>query len=245
MYPWDRLDKQMRERSFLTGKNPVLVAINSLPLGQGAGALQQYCSLVHMIIVYLGLGLERIPVREVREELARNIAEEQGSRTNGIPHRELLAKLFLQEFQISTFAPWSEGTLDFHVALLTELKSKASSPEYVAGMIYALEATARLELEMVSDIINAYAGYKVVDIVKALGDPSRLAKLLPGEITSLEDFIVLHITQFEFGHESGLRNTLEPFICTNIPAFTAGFEFVLDQMDKWWATLAREVYHNS
>ena len=231
MDKWGIWKEQMMWRKFLTADNPVLKAMMTLPPGQGISALQQYCSLVHMIVVYLGFGVEQIPVRTVADELRRNIAEEQGSRTNGIPHREILGRLFREEFKAETFAPWSLTTRRFHMALFSKFQHE-QNPRFIAGMIYALEATACAELQVVAEIINCFAGYTAIDL-KSSAEP-----------TTLSGFFAMHINDFEVGHESKLREALEDYISEDWRMFTEGFSFVLDHMESWWDGLASEVYQN-
>jgi hypothetical protein len=101
-------------------------------------------------------------------------------------------------------------------------------------MIYALEATAKPELIVVAHIINFAAQPQVIDIVK-LTDEST------ANDSTLEGFIAMHTKDFEVGHESGLRETLEDFIATDTVEFCKGFDLVLCVMQIWWDNLAQEV----
>ncbi|OGE77827.1 MAG: hypothetical protein A2751_02145 [Candidatus Doudnabacteria bacterium RIFCSPHIGHO2_01_FULL_46_14] len=236
MDKWTRLDDRMLERRFLTEKNPALVNIERQSLSaaeeQGTWIVRQYCSLVRMIIEYLGLGMSLIPIHRVQTELARNIGEEQGSRTGGVPHRELLAKILRDELNMECFSPWSQATLRFHLALLGQFQTQAKNPVHIAGMIYALEASACPELLVVARIINSFAGYQVVNL-DTVQDFNRSR-----EIKTLEDFIAVHVIDFELGHKLGLCQTLDRFASTDWEAFELGFEFVLDTMAEWWEALS-------
>src|SRR3989344_6222500 len=236
MDKWTRLDDRMLERRFLTEKNPALVNIERQSLSaaeeQGTWIVRQYCSLVRMIIEYLGLGMSLIQIHRVQTELARNIGEEQGSRTGGVPHRELLAKILRDELNMECFSPWSQATLRFHLALLGQFQTQAKNPVHIAGMIYALEASACPELLVVARIINSFAGYQVVNL-DTVQDFNRSR-----EIKTLEDFIAVHVIDFELGHKLGLCQTLDRFASTDWEAFELGFEFVLDTMAEWWEALS-------
>jgi len=236
MDKWTVLDDKMMTRRFLTSHNPVLVSLEvqnlSTATRRGVWTIQQYCSLVRMIIEYLGRASRMIPVPAVQDELARNIAEEQGSRTNGVPHRELLARLFRDELDVEAFAPWSDSTLVFHLAILKEFNLQ-KNPEFIAGMIYALEASASPELLVVSRIINSFAGYEVINHRKVR------AWKAGREIENLEDFIGSHVVDFEAGHKQGLCEALNSFVSADWPTFEKGFDFMLDQMAVWWEALSR------
>jgi len=85
---------------------------------------------------------------------------------------------------------------------------------------------------VVARIINSFAGYQVVNL-DTVQDFNRSR-----EIKTLEDFIAVHVIDFELGHKLGLCQTLDRFASTDWEAFELGFEFVLDTMAEWWEALS-------
>jgi len=232
MNTWERLNRIMLDHAFLTTENPVLKNFLFSDFGkkEGVWVIQQYFSLVRMIVDYLGLALRSIPYDEVKRELRRNIAEEQGSRTHGVPHRDLFARLLKEEMRIEAFAPMSEATLEFHINLLNHFR--CDRPGYTAGMIYALEASAAPEFLVVARILNYCAKREVVHI-------DGLRERQVSEIRCLEDFVVMHVVDFEKGHEAGLRKAVTKFN-PDPENFEEGFFWVIKCMERWWNALSLE-----
>jgi len=233
---WEDLQTALRHQSFLSLENPVIISLkngNMIP-AQGLGAIQQYYYLVMTIVQFLAIAMARIPVASAKTELLRNLGEELGSKTSGTSHQELFARLAQKELGISIRAPWNEATQNFICNLLWAFNNYTS--RQVAGMIYALEATASPELIMVAEVINLSARRTVVDLGK-LTAPAREEENY--QVQTLEGFIASHTCQFEIGHESGLRSTLEKFASADWQEFEYGFYQVLAWMQIWWKGLAR------
>jgi hypothetical protein len=230
---WNNLLQAVSTQNCLTMNNPVITGINSgtIPAQNGVQILQQYFYLVATIVQFLTTAMVRIPSQRVKDELRRNIEEELGSRNNGISHQEMLERRLMQELGINVRACFNKATGQFIAEIWSSLHLQ--SPHYVAGTIYALEATAKSELIVVAHIVNLASQRQVINI----------ASLTDGSVATddtLEGFIAMHTKDFEIGHESGLRETLEEFIITDIEEFRDGFYQVLSLMQVWWNNLAEE-----
>ncbi len=233
---WNALQISVAQQQCLTTENPVILDLKSgrLQPSQGIKILQQYFYLVATITQFLTTAMARIPVAEVKQELRRNLDEELGSRTSGISHQELLESLLMKELGVAARTEWNEATKNFISSLLLDFNTRPT--HFIAGMIYALEATACPELLVVAEIINLSAQKRVVDIAK-LKDPSYQKC---GEVDTLQGFLAAHTLDFELGHESGLRSTLEEFVSANWEGFDDGFGEVLNGMGLWWESLAKK-----
>lgn len=233
MTMWNNLLQAVEAQNCLTINNTVLTGLNSenITPDKGMRVLQQYFYLVANIVQFLITAMVRIPNQAVKEELRRNIEEELGSRNNGVPHQQLLEKLLRQELGIEAREFYSEATAKFISELWAGFHT--AEPYHVAGMIYALEATAKAELIMVAHLINLATERQVIEIAK-LTDDSVASD------STLEGFIALHTKDFEVGHESGLRRALEEFIGDNNNQFREGVAEVLIAMQLWWNRLAKE-----
>lgn len=227
---WNELQSLISKQDFLSSSNTVVLLLNDgrLTPKQGVEVLRQYFYLVVTIVQFLTIAMAKIPVAKAKEELWRNLGEELGSRTGGVSHQELLEKLLSRELEINVRTGWNVSTERFICELL--LNFHLGSPRFVAGMIYALEATACPELLVVAEIINLAAQKEVVDISKLRGESSEQL----GEVTTLQGFLAAHTLDFELGHESGLRSTLEEFAAEDWKEFENGFSSVLYGMRIWW-----------
>ena len=230
---WNTLQESLLNQDFLT-HNPVLtsIAAGNLSPEQGKEVLRQYYYLVVMIVQFLTIAMVRIPEEKAKKELMRNLREELGSRTGGSSHQEILETLLRKELGIEARSIWSEATKNFISNLL--LSFNTLPVVQVAGMIYALEATACPELLVVGEIINLAAEREVVDMEKLSGEHAPI-----DEVKTLEDFLAIHTLDFEVGHESGLRTTLDAFVSENWEEFELGFYYVISQMQIWWKKLAQ------
>jgi hypothetical protein len=229
--------------------NPVLVRAEeaNLPGRQTQQIIGQYCWLVRMIVRYLEMSRMRNNHRPATAaELRRNRAEEKGSRTAGIPHSVMLRDRVNAELGFDPFVDPNAATTQFLNAIRTRIET--ASPAYVAGMVYALEASATPELFVVAQLLNIYAeatGKLPVADLAAMKNV-RSAKVLRSKMVSqyaLSDFLVMHTVDFELGHESRLKEAIirdgildRP---VNRQSFQEGYEFVLNTMDMWWEGLAQ------
>jgi hypothetical protein len=236
---WLELQESLTHADFLTSANPVITRLSngSLDEEKGKETLRQYFYLVTTIVQFLTIAMVRIPVAKVKKELKRNLGEELGSRTNNQPHQEILERLLLNELGMSVRSPWNEETRIFISTLLLAFNTR--QPRFIAGMVYALEATACPELIVVAQIINLAAKKEVV-VLESLSDRNDIQRLKKGgEVKTLQDFLALHTLDFELGHESGLRTTLQDFIQQDWQQFRDGYDFVLRLMHDWWHGLAK------
>jgi hypothetical protein len=235
-----------RHPSMDTRRNPVLTLIDEGKLNAGGieEALSQYSLLPKRIVHFLSAGASRLQAWEaVGTELRRNIGEEEGSRTDDIPHYVILKDALRKELalDVQDVRP-AEGTRRFLDAVDRGLTQQPAA--FVAGMLYALEDSAVPELAVVASIINRYA------MLTGRAEPINLAALTSGdrkastpkdekEKYSLNSFFASHMLDFEVGHRNGLASAIQGHIpVAEMRAFEDGFEYVLDEMDVWWKTLA-------
>ncbi len=232
----------------LTENNPVLMAGHAglLSREQAAAAIGQYYFLVLEIVALLTITKDRLADwPKVGAELTRNIGEEEGSRTQGLAHRDILKRCLKRELGFTGLGRYrSPATSTFLNCFKTALLDQ--EPAYAAGMVYALEAaSANPELEILAKILNAYgqlAGLgHVVD--EAAWQTNQLAAIRAKHARSytLTEFIYIHLVDFEKGHKSGLWKALSsrPWTEAECAEFARGFEQCLNLMDTWWMGLAR------
>ena len=229
--------------------NPVAVGLveKRISAEQGLSILGQYTLLPARIVEILcAMAFVLRDWTVVHEELLDNVAQECGSRTKGVSHYSILRNCAHREFgiNIGTVQP-IEVTGSFLNGIVHAIHNR--SKEFVAGMAYALEDSALPELEIVAEIINR--------VWTGLGRGGRLISrhetqersyaveilsVREPKLYSLEDFFVVHLLAIEHDHKNGLRSTIRNHVATDAAAeeVRAGFEFVLDTMDKWWNDLA-------
>jgi hypothetical protein len=230
--------------------NPVLRGLITGKMTGHAGlaAIAQYAFLPSRIVGILTAMSRRLKVwPEVHKELERNVEEETGTKTDGEAHFSILRRCLQAElglkFDPSNIQPLTSRFLD---ALDEAIATRPAA--FVAGMAYALEDSALPELEIVAYCINA--AWQAAGHPQLLIAPDRLnskvhCKAIQDHKSSaeytLEDFFVVHLQDFEVGHEAGLRLTVASYLKTpaDSEVFEQGFEFTLNLMDAWWDEMAR------
>lgn len=174
----------------------------------------------------------------IARELARNRAEEYGSRTDGIPHRTLFARALRYELDIFVERVCrSQATHQFLSSLSSAFYQQ--HPEFSLGAVYALEDTAAPELIVVGNILALiHPGIEVGELANntiAARDRSKPANQL-----DLSSFLRMHIVDFEIGHSDGLKTAIEKDISDISESFAEGYQFVLTLMENWWQSLAKD-----
>lgn len=239
---FDNLCKDMNARRFL-GDNPVLGLASQFKADHLEAVVGQYAGLVTMITSYLFIASVRLSrITAASSELVRNMGEERGSLTGGLTHHEILNRELMKLGVKINLATWDEPTREF-LAALVQLITNGPSEAYVAGAVYALEATATPELKVVGELLNAYAqkrGLAAVVSAEALAGTATITATTAEEL-SLSDFFAIHIESFEPGHRDRFAEAMLPEIECSVQKqrqFRSGFEMVLDLMDTWWERLA-------
>lgn len=232
---WNTLNTELAAATFLTDANPVLSP--SLNKAQVKFALEQYSVLPAKITRFLGKGVKRFGTfPSLEKEMRRNLAEEQGSRTHGKVHYTILCDALKQEMGVDVTKVIANQSTENFISTVWGALCK-SSETYAAGVLYALEASAAPELIIVAKILNRLEA-NIIDI-PAMQDGSATRKVNRAADYNLSDFFVLHIHDFEKGHESGFRNAVNKDFSDNATEeFYAGFRLTLTAMATWWKELS-------
>lgn len=177
--------------------------------------------------------------KTVGEELERNISEEYGSKTEGVPHYDMLVKGLSSELGNDLgYAPAADlekklrslEPLPAMSQFLTHIPQIVGNedPLYALGGTYALEASAVPELVIVRMAVS-----------KLIQNSTGIPMARDGY---LGKFFDAHLRVWEPGHEEGLRVTSAVYL--NAPetakSFEAGFREVMRTMDEMWAGLHEE-----
>jgi hypothetical protein len=232
--------------------NPVVqkISTGNCRSNQLEQVLSQYCYLPARIADFLRLSIHQSNGwSDIGKELERNLAEEMGSRTDGLAHYFILQSCLKQEIglEVST-SSLLPVTAFFLENIETSLANSASS--YAIGIIYGLENSAVPELRIMANLINAYAslnevGDKLIDVGN-----QQISKPYPGCYT-LDSFFRLHLFDFEIGHKLGLVSAIARHSAQgkrgnqpiDLLLFEQGFEYCLNEMAKWWIGLAQLCSH--
>jgi hypothetical protein len=162
----------------------------------------------------------------VEAELNRNIGEELGSDSSGVPHYLLLASAMRQEFDLEIWTAVPETATDRFIDSMRSALRDAN-PFYVMGVTYALECTAVPELQV------------VIHLVQYLASQRDNATLHPETVS----FFDRHLGVWEPGHEAELKKAIDPYLTNEMvktESFKSGFLQVMHIMERWWHELTRE-----
>ena len=215
-------------QAFDSRRNPLLRAEDALGPDALSYVAVQYSAFPKCIVDILltaQAALREWPL--VAAELARNVAEEQGSESGGRSHYDLFRSGMIEEYRLDPEAvPPAAATGHFLKGCFSAVSSTTEAT--AAGAIYAIEAVSAAELTIVRDLMNALS-------------LARHGRPLPSKST-LGQFFEAHIDAFEPGHELGLRITIQRYIALQETRslFAEGFDSMLTMMDRWWNGLARE-----
>ena len=223
-------------------KNPIALQLPALGMDELMYVAGQYAIFPKNIVSFLSAASETAKQHgytAIHEELERNIGEERGSKTAGIPHYDLLVRETAAEFgHAFGYAPAADleadlraletgPAMDRFVKKMKEITTNEDL-EYAIGATYALEASASPELVIVWDVLNALH-------LKAYGSA------LPVE-SGLAEFVKMHLLDFEVGHEVHLREALSGYVqaVEQQDRFRNGFHDTILAMELLWFGLRDE-----
>jgi hypothetical protein len=229
--------------------NPVVSGVENgkLSATELGSVLAQYSLLPATIVGFLSTGRRRLEEwTEVKEELDKNIGEENGSRTSELSHYTILKRALLSELGLDVSEVQASASTTHFLTLVRAGLSEQRPKPFIAGVLYGLEASAVPELRVVAELINDYAGLNSRERMPIRQESIKEAPLsMVADSTikdnySLDVFFGLHLWDFEVGHRDGLETSLAKHLkeTDEVKDFEAGFEYVLAAMDQWWESLA-------
>lgn len=215
--------------------NPFMKNRSSLSVKELEIFLGQYCYFPRNIISILVSACYNMGYHgweDVVLEIRENVSSELGGDYDKIdyhipPHYPMLRKALEKGLDLDINGILIQNTTKKFIKWLSEYMDQ--SAEKVAGAVYALEASAVKELEIVYDLT------KYLFIQKKRNMPNSLTK-----------FFEVHIDKIEVGHRNNLFDAIEKEIKNDASAkeFYEGFQFTIDLMDKWWTALYKEIKVN-
>ena len=206
-------------------QNPIGQRIEDLTANEVKWVIQEYSQFsneaIHMLLD------ARIRVHEwtdLSEEIDRNIEEEKGSETKGVPHLEIMRMGYQigLDFDVNNYNP-SEITKTF-LSLMKKIFRKKENA-YVAGALLAFESISIPEFH----------------ILDALAKKYQVDRGIIRRNDYLRDYIDGHKV-FEVGHKEGLMKAIEPYIWHHQSReFSAGYLAVCMTVSNWWGNLNEEI----
>ncbi|MFL5346954.1 MAG: DUF3865 domain-containing protein [Hyalangium sp.] len=171
----------------------------------------------------------------VKAEVDRNVAEEMGALTDGIPHLELMRRGYREDLGVETdgveYSACTRGFLD-------RMRScfRNANNAFVCGALLAFEATATFEFKGVEKILKTLKARQGGEIAKnsltGIYIQGHVADAAPGG--NPED-----------DHYAGMRNAIGKYVTAeNASDLVRGFVSVCTALNAWWEQLAIEVYVN-
>lgn len=255
------LVEEMHTRLFMV-HNPVLEKSRRGHVDVAFGAMGEYSALIMSITTLLGsvaAVAKRRGWNRIQSELLRNIEEEQGSQSGGVPHCVIIAEQFRD-----LGLPWPDGNLPgiagydpaqpaptlqdmgvYRVCTQRFIGALSAAvagedPTFSVGIVLALETTAAPELQFVARTINeilARSGGELIPEAVITGGRKELRRF---DKFSLNGFFAHHIHVWEEGHQAGLEHAISHTDGLDRTQLARGFHHVLDLMDEWWKALAED-----
>jgi hypothetical protein len=176
----------------------------------------------------------RIYWESVRKEIERNVGEEMGDLTGGVPHLELMRQGYFKDLEIETDnTSQSPITQDFINKMRQVFKHKDNA--FGAGALLAFESVATEEFKVVNNLLRRRKALLGSEIAKdSLTEIYIAGHVMPeGDGVHPEDL-----------HYEGMRHAIEPHInAQNIHKFIKGFFSVCININIWWERLVVETFY--
>lgn len=202
-------------------KNPFIQRINTLTSDDVKKIVQEYSQFsnesIHMLMD------ARVRVHEwdkLAKEVDRNIEEEKGLETQGVPHLEIMRKGYQAEFG---FDVNSHEPLAITVEMIAELKKvfRTKNNAFLAGALLAFESISIPEFHILDSLVLLYE--------KQTGTYRNweLGRYIDGH------------KLFEIGHKDGLMHAIDGRIETGLDRaeFISGYLQVCISVSNWWKNL--------
>lgn len=197
------------------GQNPIVKRADLHP-SEIVWALKEYSQFsgeaIHMLID-ARIHIYDWPV--LAREIDRNVEEEKGSQTGGVPHLEIMREGYINGmgFDPTKHEP-SHMTKRF-LAHMRHVFCQKNNP-HVAGALLAFESTANPEFHAIDELYRLSGAQ---------------------ENAQMRSYIDGH-KEFEIGHKDGLVKAIEPYITPpRYEEFAAGYLEVCRVMSDWWIEL--------
>ena len=220
-YVKDNLDLQHKQ-------NPIVKRLNTLDPRDVLWAVKEYSQFsneaIHML---LDARVRTHEWKKLAEEIDRNIEEEKGKETLGIPHLEIMRRGYRLsfEFDVNNYEA-SEITKSFLHSMRKIFKTKDNA--FQSGALLAFESVSIPEFYVLDSLVEKCENH--------LHTPKR------NEYTA--EYIKGH-KFFEIGHREGLLNAIEGYIKTDQATdFATGYLAVCVTLSNWWNGLNDSITFN-
>lgn len=198
------------------GQNPILERKDLHP-SEIVWALKEYSQFsgeaIHMLV---DARLHIYNWRGLAQEIDRNVEEEKGSQTGGVPHLEIMRQGYINGMG---FDPTKHDPSAITKRFLSHMRFlfRQKNNPYIAGALLAFESVANPEFHAIDEL------YKLSGAQ---------------ENTQMRSYIDGH-KEFEIGHKDGLVKAIEPYITApRYEEFALGYLSVCRVMSDWWIELA-------
>lgn len=206
-------------------QNPVVKRLSELNKNEVRWVIKEYSQFsneaIHML---LDARLRTHEWPKVAEEIDRNIDEEKGKETQGVPHLEIMRKGYQisLSFDVNFYEP-AAATKKFIHEMRRIFRKKENA--YLAGALLAFESVSIPEFYVLDSLLEKWE--------KENGILTR------NEYTS--DYVKGH-KFFEVGHKEGLLQAIEPYIeSSRAGNFAAGYLAVCVTISNWWNDLSESI----
>ncbi|WP_020190434.1 DUF3865 domain-containing protein [Pseudomonas putida] len=215
-------------------RNPVVTNLECMGVSDIEFILQEYSGFSNDSIHLFHDSLIRLQWSEVKAEVERNLSEEMGILTNGIPHLELMRVGYKQDLGVETEnIAYTQCT----EMLLSKMRKifRTSDNAYLCGALLALEATATDEFKGVEIILRTLK--RKID-----------GGVIPSDSLTGE-YILGHVSESPDGsnpeddHYAGMRDSIGKYINKdNSASFVRGFVATCTALNTWWESIAIQVF---
>lgn len=219
--------------SLKTDTNPVIINLPNWDAEDLKFLVQEYSGFSNESIHMFHDATIRLQWDGVKVEVARNVAEEMGALTNGIPHLELMRRGYREDLGVETDGvDYSACTRGFLQRMRGFFRNNNNA--FVCGALLAFEATATYEFKGVEKILKTLkarqGGHIEKDSLTGIYIQGHVADTAPGG--NPED-----------DHYAGMRTAIGKYITPeNASDLIRGFVAVCTALNSWWEQLAVEVY---
>lgn len=210
--------------------NPIRINVRNWSEPELAFLIGEYSRFATAAVHMLFDAQIRLHSGELSLELQRNIGEELGSQSGGIPHLELMRSGYRSELGLDTDAVEATALTREFIDRLSAVFCSANR-SFLAGALLAFETVAVDEFRVVAAMIYRFGELRAV----TLAPESLTARYIAGHVSLTADD---DGNDPEMEHYLGMLNavgaSVEP---SEYPEVARGFLAVCLELEAWWDAL--------
>ena len=229
------LMRAMREEfpALARERNPIVAGLGSWTRAQLGFIIEEYSAFSNAAIHMFLEARIRNHWSALRDEIVRNMDEEMGTLTSGIPHLELMRHGYRVELGLETDGLQYAGVTEDFIRRMSLLFHTRDNTR-LAGVLLAFEGTAVSEFRIVEAMLRRYK-----EMTGGVIPPESLTGCYVAGHVAPEASITDHDPEMD--HYRGMAEAVGAGVAGHeLQPLVRGFLSVCLELNRWWELLALE-----